>query len=336
MKNATYKFSDAGTTMLKEAFISMAVLSLLTAWFFVLPAKAAAEEAREAGKTVAARVNGVEITTQSVMAMMSRIMAKKGHGDASHEGLKEIRRNALDRLIVQELALRKAKAAGFALERERIDSAIERTKASMGGEEGYRKYLEKEGMTEEELKGQLERSLTLEAILAKEVMDKVTVSEDELRKEYEEDKTKYLKPEKVYIVDVVLFMSPEDSASEAKAEAVLDKIKKDRDANPRNLVPDGTFIVREMDVRKDRDKELYEAARNLREGELSGIIKTPDSLHIVKLIQYTPEKQITFDEARGAIEGTLKARARQKRFREWEAELKQGAEIEIMESENKK
>ena len=361
MKNSTYKGSYGGKAMLKEAVMAAAVLFFL-ATGFVFPTKTGAEEAQKAGKeraqqsqptgesreelkkpgaeegekSVAARVNGVDITAQSVLAMMNRLVSKRGHGDASPEGIEEIRKAALNRLILQELALQKAKAGGLKVEQEKIDSAMAGIKTSLGGEEGYRKYLEREGMTGEEMKGQVERSLTLELTFLKEVSEKTSVSEDELKREYEKEKIKHFTPEKVSVIDVVLFLSPEDKASEEKAEKVLREIKDDRDANPRNLVPDGTFIVRETDIKKDKDKELYEAALKLKEGELSGIIKTSDSLHIIKMKKYTPEKQLTFEEARGFIEGKVRARARQKRLLEWETELRQGAKIEIMEIRSEK
>jgi parvulin-like peptidyl-prolyl isomerase len=64
-------------------------------------------------------------------------------------------------------------------------------------------------------------------------------------------------------------------------------------------------------------------------GELSGVIVTPDSLHIIKLKEFVPEKNVSFDQAKGLIRGMLRSRAWQKRMEEWQSELKKGAQIEI-------
>ena len=66
--------------------------------------------------------------------------------------------------------------------------------------------------------------------------------------------------------------------------------------------------------------------------DLSGIIATPAGVHIIKLESYTPERQLSFGEAKPQIEAQLKNPAREKRTREWELELKQSAKIEILET----
>ena len=280
---------------------------------------------------VAARVNGVEIPMQSLITMMKRIMAKKDLGDASHEDMEKVRKTALDRLILQELALQKARAQGMKVEEKEIDEVIANARTKMGGEEAYRSYLETEGFSEPELRAQIERNLMLEKISKSVVGEKITVSEDDLKRDYEKNKAAFLMPEKLLVIDVVLFMTAEDKDSVKKAEAIRSKILEDPEGNPKNLESDGTFIVKEYDLKKDKDKELYEAARKLSEGELSGIIATPDSLHIIKIKQYSPEIQVSFEKVRGFIEEQLLARARQKKLKEWETELKKGAKIEIVE-----
>ena len=63
--------------------------------------------------------------------------------------------------------------------------------------------------------------------------------------------------------------------------------------------------------------------------EVSGVISAPDSLHIIKLLEYAPERPLTYEEAGGAIERKLRAAAQQKRRQEWEQELKKDAKIEL-------
>ena len=83
-----------------------------------------AEGIKAATDIVAARVNGAEITMQQVMTMMNRMIAKRGHADTAHDDLGEIRKAALNRLILQELALQQAKGLGIKAEQNKIDDAI--------------------------------------------------------------------------------------------------------------------------------------------------------------------------------------------------------------------
>jgi hypothetical protein len=164
------------------------------------------------------------------------------------------------------------------------------------------------------------------------VVDKVALSEDDVVKAYEREKEKFVRPEKMVVADIVLFLNPGESASVARAEEIRRTVLEDRGGNPASLVPDGTFIVRELEVKREKEKELYEEAKKLKTGELSRVIETGDSLHIIKLKEYSPRKEFTLKEVRGMLERKLKASARQERMRQWDAELRRGAKIEIMDA----
>jgi len=278
-------------------------------------------------KNAAAKVNGVVITNASVTKLMKSMLAQKER----KERPEELREKALNNLIFQELVWQKAKAEGLAVEQKTIDEAMEKIKTSYG-ESGFSAFLEQESLTEKDLREILVKSYTLKLITAKEVFEKVTVTEDELKQEYEKEKEKLRKPEKVSVLDVVFFLKLDDADSLRKAEGVLKKINEDEEKNPLKLVPDGTFLVRDVELNEEREPELYEAAKKLKEGELSGLIRTSDSLHVLKLKEYQPEKQRTFDETRYSIEAKLRIAAQNKRMTEFESELKKGAKIEIIDT----
>jgi hypothetical protein len=288
-------------------------------------AKAPGEEGQ---KNAAAKVNGVVITNDSVIKVMKTMLEQKER----KERPEELREKALDSLILQELAWQKAKATGLTVEQKTIDEAMEKIKSSYGGESGFSSFLQGESMTEEGLREVIVKSFTLKLLFAREVSEKATVTEDELKQEYEKDKEKHLKPEKVSVIDVIFFLKMDDAESLKKAEGVLKKINEDEEKNPLKLVPDGTFLVREIELNKEAEPELYEAAKKLKEDELSGVIRTSDSFHVLKLKAYQPEKQLTFDEARYSIEARLRMAAQKKRMQEFIAELKKGAKIEIIET----
>jgi PPIC-type PPIASE domain/SurA N-terminal domain len=275
---------------------------------------------------VAARVNGAEITEKYVTMTMNRMHAGMGRGHAASEATEEMRKRALNLLILQELAWQKADGK---MDREPVKGKIASMKARAGGEEEYRNMLEKEGLTEGEAVLIVEKGIVFDRMLEKEVLSRATVSEDDLRKEYEKEKERFHTPEKVEVVDVVFFLETGEKESMRRAEEIRRRIADEEGNNPLRLAPDGTFIVREIEVRKEKEGKLYEEARKLEVDELSGVITTPDSLHILRLKKITPEKQYTFDQAKGSLEGNLKREAVQKRMQEWEAELKRGATIEI-------
>lgn len=291
----------------------------------------------ETQPTVVATVNGVGITYEAEVRMMRRIMATKAYAEAPQE-IEDVRKEALDKLVVQELAYQKAKAEGIVVGEKAIDDAIADLRKKLGTEERFQTFLENEAMTGDRLRPTVERNLVLQAISAKEVTGKVTVSEDDIRQEYEKEKDKYASPERVAVTDVVFFLKTDDEGSVKIVEDLRKKLEGQKDNDPWTLVPDGTFIVQDIQnlaATKDKDKDLYEAAIKLKVGELSGAVKTSDSLHLIKLTAYSPRQEVPFETLKGTLEKKLRARALQERIKEWGNELKKDAKIEIIEDSKK-
>ncbi len=288
----------------------------------------------EAKKVVVAKVNGVPITMYSVVQMMNRIGRQTvQQGAPTPEEIEKVKQTAVERLIFQELAYQKAKETGLKADPQNIDNALSNLMENLGdNEDAYKKFLEDEMLTEDELKAAIEKSLVLQLIFAKEVVEKAKVSDEMIREEYNKEKSRFLLPEKMQVIDV-LFIEKKDEMKNAKR--ILQMIKADKDKDPWNLVLDGTFIVRHYDIKKDRDQLLYEAAKKVKPGSLSGIIKANDGLHIIKMVKHEPERYATLDEARGYFEKKLIVEAQAKRLQEWETEMRKEAKIDILESENK-
>ena len=284
----------------------------------------------EGSNRVAARVNGVEISMDAVITMMYRINARKIRSRDAADPIAEVKKEALRRLIMQELAYQKAKAMGIQADEEAIAGELSNFRKKMGGDEKVREFLNKSLMTEEGLRASAEKKIVLEKIAAKEVTARVSVSEEDLKKAYEREKNAYRTPEKILITNVVFFLATDDIENVKKAESVLDAIRADKDSNPWSMKPDGTFVVRDLEVKQEEEAELYAAAIKLKKGELSGVLKTSDSLQIIKLLEYQPLVEISFEQARASLEKKLREEAMQKRMREWEAELEKDATIEIL------
>ncbi len=274
-----------------------------------------------------AKVNGVEISSVQLSKTEDNIRALdfEAGKDINNE---EIRKEALDRIIVQELIYQRARQLGLKADEKKIERYLEQIKSSAGGEEAYREFLRKAGLSEKDLRSEAERSILIGDLYEREVASGIVVSEQEMRAEYEKEKDKFTIPEKIVLTDVIFFLDPEESSSVKKANEVL-KVLRDEKKDPSDLESDGSFVVREITNPKGIDLPLLEAAAKLKEGELSGVIRSDGNLHIIKLRLYSREKQMSFDDVKQIIEKKLKSQAAKKRFQEWKAELKKNADIEI-------
>jgi parvulin-like peptidyl-prolyl isomerase len=311
---------------------------LLTVILF-LPDTTPAADSKGQVKTVAL-VNGVEITKEAVEIMMKRLGKEKGYGSELQENPGDLHKEALNQLILQELAYQKALSDGLTVEQKDVDNVIADIKKKLGDEGKYMELLDKEKISEAEFQKRVQRNLVLTRffnIFKREINVKATVSEEELKNEYEKDKDKYTKPEKMVVVDVVFFLNPDDADSLKKAEEILEKIHTDTEKDPWNLVLNGTFIVRDLEMKDgSQEEEIYNQAKKINVGELSGVFLSSGTFHIIKLKEYTAFKQFTFEDVKNVIERKAKAEAQKKRLEEWEAELKKDARIEIMETEGNK
>jgi hypothetical protein len=188
-------------------------------------------------KIVVARVTGADVSMDALVRMMNIMNASSPAASASASP-EEIRKNALDQVILRELALQEAARRELRVEKEDVSRAMDNIIMRLGHEQGFTEFLEKQQLTEDEVRAQVEKSLLLQLIFNKEVLNKISVSNDDVRREYESRKDQYV----------------------------------------------------------------------------------------------TPEGQMSYEEAKGRIEGKLKAVALEKRREEWEQELKKDAKIEIVES----
>lgn len=281
----------------------------------------------EALRTVVARVNNATISLFTVRELLKRTGGSP-HGDMKAEKTDAAIQAALDRAVFEELAYQAAVAAGLAPDAAEIGAKVKSMKEKMGGEDGFQKALDEQGLTEAEWLPYYQRSVAVDRILRKEISD-VQVSEEQLQQEYEKEKGSFYRRERVLVIDIVFFLKMDDPESVRVAEEVLAQVRDGEDKDPNHLVPNGQFIVHEVELDKVKQPELYLEAKKLKTGEFSSVIRASDALHVIQLKEYVAEKQFTLEDARGLLMNKLQGDARRKRIQEWEAELKKNAAIEI-------
>ena len=156
------------------------------------------KEVEAAKKVFAAKVNGVEITMHDLVREMNKVAPKyvKGDEKVAPATTKKIKKEALNNLIFMELAVQEAVRRGITIGTEKIDKIVELMKKQTGSKEAYQQYLDGLGITEEGLRKRIERSHLLEMVTAREIYQKITIDEKDIRAEYEKNKGMYKKGEK--------------------------------------------------------------------------------------------------------------------------------------------
>ncbi len=284
----------------------------------------AADPRAAAKETVVARVNGVAITEAALDETVERMRSSKHGAPASDAS--EARKRALDQMVIQELAVQEAARQGVRVTEKDLNQAMNSLVNELGHGEGFEAFLKQRHLTAEEVRSVVERRLVLERIYDKEVRSKVTVTAEDVRKEYDLNKGRYIEPEKAAVTDIIFSQHQGAEAMLKKAGAVLAAVKAGTD--PRTLPSDDIMTVVDRDIDERGEPRLFGEARGLKEGEYSGLIETPDKAHILKLVKLKPQRQLTFEEAEAAVDRRLRGIAEMKRFAEWQEELRKNAVIE--------
>ncbi len=282
---------------------------------------------QEERKITVARVNGAPISRYALSGMTRR-MTEIDTKTSSSETADEARRKALDQLIFRELAYQQAVRTGVRIEDQRVDAEMDRFIMSVGHEDGYHDYLAREGLTPVEVRSEIERGLMLQRMAIVEVVQKVTVTDEDVLKEYERRKAEFVAPEQRWVSEVVFFPVRDDTLR--KAEEIRRNVSASKARTFDNLVSDGTFTVRSRQVEKAKEPEVYEAVLKLKEGDLSDVIRTDQGVFIERLERIVPPQQAGFEDVKKSLKERLIAVGQMQRFQEWEQELKKDAAIEIL------
>ena len=295
--------------------------------------KAAAEmkeAAAKARKEMVANVEGADISMYDLIRMMNRVHSVyySGIEVLTPEINQEIQERALDRLIFEELALREAVRQNIKIDPEDIDREINETKKLYPTTEGYQQYLDGLGITEAQLRQQSERTNLLEAITGKEVYQKVTIDPQDVERLYKDylklDKLK--KDDEFFVKEIVLLEGENKKTVKATADALLDRVKQ-HDYDFGKLILDGTFIVRNIKVQKDKLPVIFKSMETMKVGDVSGVVEDGGTFHIFKVLKNDKGGNLTREEAKDILEGRLAVYSQDKRKAAWEEALKKDAKI---------
>lgn len=280
-----------------------------------------------AGEAVLARVNGVPITAAAIEAEIDRMIPRMSfHGTVSEETRSEFREKALATLIDQELQHQDALARGIKPERQRVSREMDAIRDRYGSRAEYRKALTKAGITEDELRRQVERSVVIQAVVEKMVAEPSRVEETALRTYYERNKAMFRQPERVKLRIMTL-------KDEKKARDAREALNEGQDFGLlAGKVSEDNFRIKGGDVgyvhRGRLLPEVEDEAFKTKVGETSGLIKASGMWFIVKVEEKSPESQLAFEEIRAKLKRDLEEKQSRELLNTWMEGLRARAKIE--------
>jgi len=153
---------------------------------------------------------------------------------------------------------------------------------------------------------------------AEAVEKSVTVSDAEVADAYNKNKARFLTPEKRSASHILINAKADakpadDAAAKAKAQAILDEVRKNpadfaRIAKAQSQDPGSAELGGDLGTIEKGVfvKPVEDAIYGLKEGETSGLVRSEFGYHIIKVTKVVPAVQKTLEEAKPEIAAELK------------------------------
>lgn len=241
--------------------------------------------------------------------------------NVSPEKRHKFRKDALNDLIDFELLFKEAKKRGIKVKGSTIDDVIEENVKKFGSKKKFKEVLKKQGLTIDEFKERV-RKYHMVITLLNNIFKDTEYKEDELREYYEKNKQRFKRPESLHLYHILIKVDSTATEEEWEkkkkyAEEILDKIRSGGDfgevaynysEDPYKFKSGDLGFVHKGQLEPDIEKVAF----SLKEGEMSGIVRSIYGFHILKAGEKRPETMMTFDEVKDKLKKDLDA----KRFEE--------------------
>ena len=160
----------------------------------------------------AVRVNDETISYQRFQGFYIEYRSSKGvqvgaRGDQL-ELMKELRREAMDLVIEQELAAQAAEREGIEADPAEVDNQVEELRAIFDTEAQFRMKLEADGFTEASYRRHVERMAAAKVYLDRIRVDVADVSDVEIEKFYKENEARLTLPPQLRVRHILLKWKP--------------------------------------------------------------------------------------------------------------------------------
>lgn len=292
--------------------------------------------------TVLAKVNGVAITRGDRDRALQEILAQgggRGGQQPTPEMMPQMENAALDQLINIEVLYQKGKKLTVKDLEQKVDDKVGQTRKQFPSQADFEKALKGANITENKLKDLARRNIVIDNLMQKEVFSKITVTEADAKKFYDDNPDKFKMPERTQASHILISAdqkaTPEDKKkAKEKAEAIRKRVAKGEDfaavAKAESNCPSaakggdlGYFGKGQM------VPEFEKAAAALKLGELSDVVESPFGYHIIKVMDRKPADTVKFAEVKDKIEDYLKSQKAQKPMTDYVDKIKKEAKVEI-------
>jgi len=291
--------------------------------------------AAEVVERVVVAVNGDIVTlSEFETRQLGAIQAAGITQDKIPAFLQENNARLLQEAIDELLVIQRADQLGLRLPPGAIDEVVRENimeQHKIASEAELQRQLRKEGMTLDDLKRQIERSILHRQVLATEIPP-TTVTEAEAKEYYDAHKEEFARPATVKLAEIFVDADRPDAqqrAEELRQRAVAGEdfavlARNESDAPTSESGGElGTLVLGEI------NPAIEEIARSLEPGGVSPPYETLAGYRIIRLLERTEASIDPFDAVKEQILRKLTGDRRMQEFESYVAELRKDAIIDV-------
>jgi peptidyl-prolyl cis-trans isomerase C len=257
------------------------------------------------------------------------------------EGMKDmVKKQAAENLINRALLREAADREGIKASEQEVDERVEMIKSKFDSPEAYSQQLAVLGITQRDLRDEMETALRMEKILQKHVGKIENPTDAEVESFYKENQERFKQPEMVRASHILVKTEPDESQPERtskrlEAAKLLGEIHNGADfgrlAAQHSACPskerggDLGYFERGRMV-----KPFEDAAFSLNAGDVSDLVETQFGYHIVKVTDRKQETTTPLENAKDDIRDFLKERKRERAVKAYTDKLRSEATIEVL------
>src|SRR6266571_3683517 len=275
---------------------------------------------------------GVEIKRSQVDETFIQFKANlTARGQVLPEGKRDlVESQLLDRVVINKLLVNRATEEDKKKARTAADKFVAGTKQQAGSDESFQRQLGAMNFTAEQFDAQVLERAICEEVVDRELRSHVTITDEQLKKYYDENGEQFERPETVRAAHILL--STRDAATgqevseETKKERrqqidkILERAKKgeefaalareySEDPGSKNAGGEYTFARGQF-----HNPEFESAAFALKTNEISGVITTAFGYHIIKLYEKMPAQKLELAKVKDDVKDGLSRREVQEKL----------------------
>lgn len=289
---------------------------------------------------VVARVNGEAVLSDRLaIALNALIPLSSYHQNVDAAKMSELRRQALDNVIAEELQYQEAARLKLTVSKRELAEGIDRLVARYGSRKAFDEALKRSGSRMDEIERNITRVLMVKKAYDKAVGSHCAYGETETASFYEANRARFVMPEQLHFWLITVGVDPSSGAAgwqkaRARAEEALGAIRAGRPFEE---------IARSYSTDPSREKggdmgyvhrgslspEIESTLTTLKAGEIGGLIQTIYGFHLVRFTDVRPPLQKELAEVREELVKDLSEKRCDEMYRGWVERLRGAAKIVI-------